>query len=165
MATDAPTPSYSERLTPITALGHTLVLNSYGCKLTADEEAEEIAIFRAAFAQLDAHASELSPATKTRFSMLGEIIMPASDALEQPGDFCWLVRENGDVATLLLLCPSCGTEHGIGVKPGNPTGYDWNGDREKPTLRPSIFFKWGHGARNQGCRWHGYLTAGEWRDA
>lgn len=53
---------------------------------------------------------------------------------------------------LRLVCPcGCG---GIGAV--NFKGWSWNGNREKPTVKPSIFF-------NQGKpgEWHGYLTDGE----
>jgi len=33
----------------------------------------------------------------------------------------------------------------------------WDGNREKPTLTPSI-------ARKGGCGWHGYLEKGIWRE-
>jgi hypothetical protein len=37
-------------------------------------------------------------------------------------------------------------------------GWDWDGNREAPTLTPSVL------QSGLPCRWHGYLTAGEWKE-
>jgi len=60
------------------------------------------------------------------------------------------------VAGFNFSCPcGCGHLGGVNLRPG---GWTWNGDKEKPTVQPSIYF-------NQGGEgeWHGYLTDGEWR--
>lgn len=86
------------------------------------------------------------------------------DSLEEPGDFCWLRTSHSDeIGAIGLLCPACGCEHDVPVKPGNPQGWGWDGNQERPTLSPSIFFSAGHGKRNPDCRWHGFLQNGEWR--
>ena len=36
--------------------------------------------------------------------------------------------------------------------------WSWNGDKENPTLRPSILV---YGKRGQPNRWHGFLTDGK----
>lgn len=77
--------AYSEHTTPLIALGHTVTLNTWGCKLSASDEADGIARWRAAFAQIDDHASEIPDALKALFFMLDEIIMPG-DAVAL-GDF------------------------------------------------------------------------------
>jgi hypothetical protein len=96
------------------------------------------------------------------------------DAMEKPGDFCWPYEREDGVATIVLLCPNCGARHAVGVKPVDPNGWDWNQDRDKPTLSPSIFFASGHSPHGthddrsdeqKACRWHGFLTAGEWVNA
>lgn len=87
------------------------------------------------------------------------------EALERAGDFCWPFP--GD-RTIVLLCPACGSMHAVGVKPGDPNGWEWNGQKDTPTLSPSIFFADGHGHRPNGnpdCRWHGWLRDGVWHDA
>ena len=57
-----------------------------------------------------------------------------------------------------FICPcGCGRE---GYLPTDTATsgprWDWNGDREHPTLTPSVQFV---GA----CAWHGWLIGGEWR--
>lgn len=72
------------------------------------------------------------------------------DELVKPGNFRW----SGDpVKRLTFGCPcGCGDIAGIEVKPENPSGWDWNGDLDKPTVTPSILINRDH--------WHGYLTDG-----
>lgn len=85
---------------------------------------------------------------------------------ENPGDFCWAIHNTDDdtIVAIYLKCPSCGSTHGVPVKPGNPHGWDWDGNLDKPTLSPSILFGDGH-IDNRECRWHGFLRNGEWIDA
>jgi len=92
-------------------------------------------------------------------------------AHERPGDFSWATRDSGVTTSIVLSCPNCGARHAVGVKPGDPRGWSWNGDRERPTLTPSIFFSSGHVPHGlsddrtdeqKACRWHGYLTNGKW---
>lgn len=99
------------------------------------------------------------------------------EALVNKGDFCWQYD-----TILLFCCPNCGALHMVHV---GDDGYSWNGDRDKPTLTPSIFFRGGHSGtlgtvekqrgplgfdtpeqrtpEQRACRWHGYLTNGEWK--
>lgn len=94
-----------------------------------------------------------------------------SDALEQPGDFCWGVHNDDDptIVSLDFLCPNCGAWHAVPVKPGHGTGWNWNGDREKPTLSPSMLFSGGHSRsgnqERRDCRWHGWMRDGVWVSA
>jgi hypothetical protein len=69
---------------------------------------------------------------------------------------------DADSRSLIYQCP-CGcrrqgalpvTRHG--VEPAQRPAWDWDGNRDTPTLRPSI-------RRLDGCRWHGYLHQGEWQ--
>jgi hypothetical protein len=59
------------------------------------------------------------------------------------------------IVGLIYVC-ICGCQ-GIGSLPfykyDNHDAWQWNGDREKPTLKPSII-------RKKTCGWHGYLTDG-----
>lgn len=43
---------------------------------------------------------------------------------------------------LVFTCPGCGLEHGprVAGTPGRPL-WRWNGDRERPTLQPSILVR------------------------
>jgi hypothetical protein len=93
-----------------------------------------------------------------------------SGALEKPGDFCWGVHNADDptIVSIILLCPACGTMHRVPVEneiADRQYGWKWNGDKDKPTLSPSIFFSNGHGSLNPDCRWHGWLRNGEWEGA
>lgn len=88
-------------------------------------------------------------------------LVPDKQSLEKPGDFCWQFE-----SVLMFLCPACGENHFLGVISARHNGgWKWNGDKEKPTLVPSIYFASGHqhNGHDNGCRWHGYLTEGTWK--
>ena len=78
-----------------------------------------------------------------------------------PGEYDFPSRDQkGEPKRFRFVCPcGCGDlaiiglTHGDGVNAGPHWTFD--GDREKPTLTPSI-----HQLR---CGWHGYLTAGIFR--
>jgi hypothetical protein len=84
-------------------------------------------------------------------------------ALESPGDFYWDAHNDADptIVSIIFLCPACGAWHGTPVKPGSSNGWEWNGDKDRPTLSPSMLFSGGH-IENPDCRWHGYLRDGQW---
>lgn len=76
-------------------------------------------------------------------------------AIPKPGAFWW----QGDPPTRMsFVCPcGCGSIGGVGVGPAQaPAVWEWNGDMDKPTVRPSILFL-------SGCKWHGFLTDGVFR--
>lgn len=56
---------------------------------------------------------------------------------------------------LRFVCP-CGCQHMVDLplKPTHQNGWNWDGDRQRPSFTPSIL--------NKSCGWHGYLVAGEW---
>lgn len=60
--------------------------------------------------------------------------------------------------SIIYICP-CGCGHLISLPIAIGEKLDhywqWDGNREQPTLQPSI-------RRLDGCRFHGYLTAGVW---
>ena len=66
---------------------------------------------------------------------------------------------------LACRCPcGCGAEMYLPVRPagtsrGDSPEWEFDGNREKPTLRPSVF--------NSGlpCQWHGWLRNGVWTSA
>lgn len=66
--------------------------------------------------------------------------------------------EDGTLVGIAFNCPcGCGREGYLPLDPSSPgPRWDWDGNREAPTLTPSVLFK-------GGCEWHGFLTAGEWR--
>lgn len=55
-------------------------------------------------------------------------------------------------------CPcGCDAVGGVSVTAG---GWEWNGSREKPTVRPSVALS---RDASEGVHWHGWLTDGVWR--
>jgi len=61
---------------------------------------------------------------------------------------------------LNFVCPGCGDLGSLafqGRRQGLGGGWTWDGNREAPTCTPSILHDDGR------CGWHGYLTAGEFR--
>lgn len=79
------------------------------------------------------------------------------DAVEAtPGAFKFYVsRESADApAGIIYSCPcGCGHTGALALRPAPSPSWHWDGNRDKPTLTPSVHHV-GH--------WHGYLTAGEW---
>lgn len=86
----------------------------------------------------------------------------------RPGDFVFkdidgdATRDLGRVDQMEYTCPRtgryCGTVMvGVQRKPAESPSWNWDGNWENPTLTPSINCQ-------GGCRWHGYLTAGVWKD-
>lgn len=67
------------------------------------------------------------------------------------------------VAGFAFRCPcGCGREGWLPIRAAGAgrtqtPEWEWDGDREAPTLFPSVF--------NSGmpCRWHGWLHAGVWK--
>ena len=79
--------------------------------------------------------------------------------LVQPGDYAFFVDSAGAVAGMNFMCPcGCGDKSALCFstypkdKPADAR-WIWNGSREAPTLTPSIL-------RTMGCKWHGFLTDG-----
>lgn len=55
-------------------------------------------------------------------------------------------------------CPcGCGCEGYLPIRPANrlTPSWEWDGNREAPTLTPSVLFR-------GGCEWHGWLRNGIW---
>jgi hypothetical protein len=57
--------------------------------------------------------------------------------------------------SLIFICP-CGCKAIRSVPVKGPQKWNWDGNRELPTLTPSILIV-------GECGWHGFLTGGEWR--
>ena len=73
-----------------------------------------------------------------------------------PGSAAWCEHDR-EIRSILFTCPcGCKTVRTVPVKRSNAgPEWLWDGDRLKPTLTPSIQII-------GECRWHGYLTKGEW---
>ncbi|WP_439523190.1 DUF6527 family protein [Marivita sp.] len=79
---------------------------------------------------------------------------------QTPGSV-WLSEDPAKerLRTMLFWCPcGCGYLARITVgeehKPITGPSWNWNGNAENPTLRPSI--------NQKPCGWHGWLTDGYW---
>lgn len=78
-----------------------------------------------------------------------------------PGTFkYWKVKPESEKPDgLNFVCP-CGCESVLGIQFTSDRGgpcWTWNGSREKPTCTPSILHL-------NGCKWHGYLTDGVFKE-
>ena len=73
-----------------------------------------------------------------------------------PGTAMWLSGTDGVTSCLEFVCPcGCGVVGAITVGEGfGGKAWNWDGNRERPTLTPSIL-------KTTPCRWHGFLTSGE----
>lgn len=72
----------------------------------------------------------------------------------KPGDSEWSTYDN-EINGLLFVCPcGCGMVRSVPVS--GPRKWQWDGNKEKPTLTPSILII-------GECGWHGFLTNGEFR--
>ena len=70
----------------------------------------------------------------------------------QPGDF----QFSDPVTGMWYICPcGCGTQGYLRIRPSEPAhpSWGWDGNREEPTLTPSVHHV-GH--------WHGFLNKGVW---
>lgn len=85
---------------------------------------------------------------------------------QPPGAFEFYSRGDEESAGILFMCPcGCGQMHAIGFGKSERPSWGWNGEREKPTVTPSVLIyqmEKGTGKRI-GEHWHGWLTDGVWR--
>jgi len=77
-----------------------------------------------------------------------------------PGSFDFAEGTDGQIASIQFVCPcGCGSVGSLPVRRGFSSSiWHWDGNKEAPTLTPSVL-------RTSGCKWHGYLTKGEWKQA
>ena len=84
-------------------------------------------------------------------------VQSLSDASASPGAYKFGSRPDGRL-WLNYICPcGCGRLGGvqISVDGQRPRVWAWDGNRDVPTLSPSI-------QHMDDCRWHGWLRNGEW---
>ncbi len=70
--------------------------------------------------------------------------------MEKTGDFCF----SPELDCLYIMLPGVNYADALHIQKGEPGGervWGWDGNEEKPTLKPSI----------DNHTWHGYLTVGE----
>lgn len=87
---------------------------------------------------------------------------PYADFAEMEGAPAGSFAFEADEKGLFYICPcGCGREGFLPFRgkaePARPS-WIWDGNREEPTLEPSVL-------RTEGCRWHGYLRGGVWETA
>lgn len=77
------------------------------------------------------------------------------DVRAQPGAFEFYVDGAEDnVAGMIYACPcGCGATGALAFRPRPSPSWEWDGNREAPTLSPSVHHV-GH--------WHGWLRNGVW---
>lgn len=59
---------------------------------------------------------------------------------------------NGEMMGIAYRCPHCGEEDWLELN--QPTGWKWNGSRDKCSLTPSV--------KHRPCGYHAFLINGEW---
>lgn len=83
------------------------------------------------------------------------------EELKEPGQFMYTGSTEGDGHWGMLMCCPCGCGVVSGVQFRHPANkgpqWDWDGNEESPTLTPSIL-------KRGACVWHGYLTAGVFKE-
>lgn len=74
-----------------------------------------------------------------------------------PGTVQFTGDGKGGTSALLIKCPGCGEASALPLmtepNPHSHPQWSWDGNREFPTLSPSIHHQ-------QGCGWHGHLRNG-----
>lgn len=71
-----------------------------------------------------------------------------------PGAFEYYREGDRFPAGMIYCCPcGCGATGSLAFRPHASPSWEWDGNKEAPTLTPSVHHV-GH--------WHGYLTAGVW---
>lgn len=100
-----------------------------------------------------------------RASVQGFLVEDMDD--QPPGALEFYTAKDRADAGILFMCPcGCGEMFGVAVHPdGGSPAWTWDGNREAPTLTPSILIyqlEKGTGAR-VGEHWHGFLTAGHFK--
>lgn len=88
------------------------------------------------------------------------------DRTEVPaGHFHYFVKsKGGDISGMLFGCPcGCGELKSVSFRPHavKRPSWEWNGDRNKPTLSPSInILQFNEQGQQIGEHWHGWLRDG-----
>jgi hypothetical protein len=75
-----------------------------------------------------------------------------------PGMAWWVNGSDDKRSGLRFVCPcGCGSVGFTPIRPGyTGSSWQWDGNEAQPTLTPSI-------QKLTPCRWHGYLTKGEFK--
>jgi hypothetical protein len=75
-----------------------------------------------------------------------------------PGGFEYYRSGDREYAGIIYSCPcGCGKNGVLAFRPHPSPSWEWDGNKEQPTLSPSV-----HDIPNGKTHWHGYLRAGVW---
>lgn len=95
------------------------------------------------------------------------VLVDADKLPEHPGEFRFQnVEGAGPNAGIIYACPcGCGAIHGAAFSHGN-VRWTWDGNVESPTVTPSLGLhpKDDSAPDGSGYHWHGFLTAGVFRE-
>lgn len=92
-----------------------------------------------------------------RFRLVDDLMAEGNEGV--PGLGKWWASPDGEQRGLHFWCP-CGCGELLGVRVAGPPAWTWDGNREKPTVSPSILH-----TTPGGCGWHGFLRNGEFTSA
>lgn len=96
-------------------------------------------------------------------SDFSKVTYPSEDSAEfyrkdcAPGSCQLLLGDDPKAISIRYVCPcGCGRLRRVPAYMGEKKErtWNWDGNKDKPTLTPSI-------ACLEGCKWHGYITHGE----
>lgn len=95
-------------------------------------------------------------------SPMGKLVDDIDDGA--PGDFSFYSDSQGEDAGILFRCPcGCPGFTAANFRAGERPAWQWDGNREKPTMRPSmLIYQLDERGKIIGEHWHGWLTAGQW---
>ena len=75
-----------------------------------------------------------------------------------PGAFEFFSSGDRPIAGMIYVCPcGCGRSAALHFRPHASPSWEWDGNEESPTLKPSV-----HDMPEGKTHWHGWLRNGEW---
>lgn len=86
------------------------------------------------------------------------------DQDQRPGAFAYFRSGDRYPAGMDYRCPcGCGQTGPLDFRPHESPSWEWDGNIEAPTLKPSVHHR--YLIRGEWkTHWHGYLTAGIWKE-
>jgi hypothetical protein len=80
-----------------------------------------------------------------------------------PGAFELYEGGKAEDVGMIYVCPcGCGIHGFLHFRPGPAPSWTWDGNREAPTLTPSVHHQIRRTEGPTTTHWHGYLRAGWW---
>ncbi|MCW5695763.1 MAG: hypothetical protein KIS96_03400 [Bauldia sp.] len=93
------------------------------------------------------------------------VLVEDVDAPGTPAGAFEYCEDAGRVTGLLYVCPcGCGAQGFLRFRSAESErpSWIWDGDREKPTLSPSVHHIWKLTQGGTKTHWHGFLRGGVW---